>query len=46
MERRTFLAGTAAALAVGLAPRAGAQAPEKPKLTLGVGASPCSITCR
>jgi NitT/TauT family transport system substrate-binding protein len=40
MERRTFLAGTAAALAVGLAPRAGAQAPEKPKLTLGVGGKP------
>ena len=40
MERRTFLAGTAAALAAGLAPRAYAQAPEKPKLTLGVGGKP------
>jgi NitT/TauT family transport system substrate-binding protein len=40
MDRRTFLAGTAAALAVGLAPRAGAQAPEKPNLTLGVGGKP------
>ena len=40
MERRTFLAGTAAALAAGLAPHAYAQAPEKRKVTLGVGGKP------
>ena len=38
MERRTFLLGTAAALT--LAPKALAQAPEKPKVTLGVGGKP------
>ena len=38
MERRTFLLGTAAALAA--APHAVAQAPEKPKVTLGVGGKP------
>jgi NitT/TauT family transport system substrate-binding protein len=41
MERRTFLTGAAAALAAGLSPEAKAQgAPEKAKVTLGVGGKP------